>query len=109
MAKLTTHVLDLSTGIPAAGMRVRLCRGTTTIAEVVTNRDGRCDEPLLQGEALQPGFYELRFQVGAYFAAMETDCPFLDEVPIAFSVEAGESYHVPLLCTPWSYSTYRGS
>jgi len=117
MGRLTTHVLDTHGGTPAAGMRVELYRlasaGTTLLADLVTNADGRCGGPLLQGEALLAGRYELRFYVGAYFVARGLplpEPPFLDVVPIRFGVaNAAGHYHVPLLVSPWAYSTYRGS
>ncbi len=117
MGRLTTHVLDTHGGTPAAGMRVELYRldegGHTPLADVTTNVDGRCDGPLLSGEALRPGRYELRFHVGAYFAARGLALPdptFLDVVPVRFGVaDAAGHYHVPLLVSPWAYSTYRGS
>ena len=117
MGRLTTHVLDIASGRPAAGMRVTLSArdsgATRAIATIVTNADGRCDKPLLEGEAFRAGFYELSFDVGAYFAAAGArtpDPPFLDIVPIRFAVaDPSTHYHVPLLVSPWSYSTYRGS
>lgn len=109
MPTLTTHVLDLANGKPAAGMRISLIRDGRTLGEHVTNADGRCDQPLLSGDELRAGSHELRFHVREYFEALGSPCPFLDVVPLAFTVSDGESYHVPLLCTPWSYSTYRGS
>lgn len=117
MAKLTTHVLNLAAGIPAAGMRIELhcvnadCR--TLAASVVTNSDGRSPSALLEGDAFRAGRYSLTFHVAAYFRALGVALaapPFLDEVVIAFGVAAPEhNYHVPLLVSPWSYSTYRGS
>jgi hydroxyisourate hydrolase len=115
--RLTTHVLDTHAGIPAAGMRLALLRveetGPTLLASLVTNADGRCDAPLLQGEALLAGRYELRFHVAAYFAGRGVampDPPFLDVVTISFGVaDPHGHYHVPLLASPWAYSTYRGS
>ena len=117
MGKLSTHVLDTLHGTPANGVGIQLyaVRGAEKqlLAQVLTNADGRCDDPLLQGDGLQPGRYELVFQVGKYFAAKGTvlpDPPFLDQVAINFGVaDAQQNYHVPLLVTPWSYSTYRGS
>jgi 2-oxo-4-hydroxy-4-carboxy-5-ureidoimidazoline decarboxylase len=112
---LSTHVLDTMDGKPAAGVRLKLyeigasARGLIT--QAVTNADGRTDQPLLSGGPLRIGIYELQFFVGPYFARLATaDPPFLDVVPIRFSIAEPEShYHVPLLVTPWSYSTYRGS
>lgn len=117
MGKLSTHVLDLVRGRPAAGMRFRLTRllghGAETLIEQRTNHDGRTDVPLLAGDALAAGDYELAFDVADYFEAQGTvqgDPPFLRVVPIRFTIaDAQANYHVPLLVTPWSYSTYRGS
>jgi len=105
---LTTHVLDVSRGRPAAGVAVELWRDDRLVSSQTTNDDGRCDAPLVDAGALLEGEYELRFAVGAYFG----EAAFLDVVPVRFRVAAGteaERYHVPLLVTPWSYSTYRGS
>ena len=114
--KLTTHVLDTASGKPAAGMRVELHRliegGKTKLGDVATNDDGRVSQPLLAGDAMSPGTYRLLFHVGDYFAGRgSADAKkFLDVVPILFVIEdAGANYHVPLLVSPWSYSTYRGS
>jgi 5-hydroxyisourate hydrolase len=110
--KLTTHVLDTSTGRPAAGVKVSLYRGQSLLREMVTNADGRGDRPLLEGVQFLAGTYRLEFAVGDYFASMgQPDTRrFLDVVPIVFVVDDPmKSYHVPLLVTPWSYSTYRGS
>jgi 5-hydroxyisourate hydrolase len=117
MGRLTTHVLDTHGGTPAAGLLVELFRrdagGLTRLAAVTTNADGRCDGPLLEGAALLAGRYELRFHVGDYFAARGValpEPPFLDVVPVAFGVaDPAGHYHVPLLVSPWSFSTYRGS
>ena len=115
MGKLTTHVLDTAGGIPAAGVDIRLFAldGARDLkAAAVTNDDGRSNEPLLADELFVTGEYELEFDVGAYFRrrGAELDDPaFLDTVVIRFSVREGEDYHVPLLVSPWSYSTYRGS
>jgi hydroxyisourate hydrolase len=106
--KLSTHVLDLQRGHPAAGMKieVRAMRDGALLKTAVTNTDGRTDEPLLAAGALVAGEYELTFHVGEYYG----DRTFLDRVPVRFQVaDPAVSYHVPLLCTPWSYSTYRGS
>ena len=115
--RLTTHVLDTASGRPAAGVRIELFRlapdGREALAEMVTNADGRGDGPFLAGEAFKPGRYELVFHVAGYFRAKGVDLPktaFLDEVPIRFGVDKpGEHYHVPLLISPYGYSTYRGS
>jgi 5-hydroxyisourate hydrolase len=110
MGKLTTHVLDTAQGRPGAGIAIELYRlkgeTGTLVASAKTNRDGRTDAPLLEGEKLRAGTYQLVFHVGAYFKSEG----FLDVVPIRFLIaDAGAHYHVPLLCSPWSYSTYRGS
>ena len=106
-AKLSTHVLDLTRGQPAAGVAVELWRGGERLKKVVTNADGRTDAPLLAAHEMAIGEYELRFHVGAYFA---DGAGFLNVVPIRFTItDATASYHVPLLCSPWAYSTYRGS
>jgi len=115
--RLSTHVLDTRGGHPAAGVAVELFEllagGHFHIATAATNRDGRTDAPLIDGRPLPIARYELRFHVGDYFArsgAPQHDPPFLDVVPVQFSVAEPEGhYHVPLLVTPWSYSTYRGS
>ena len=118
MARLTTHVLDTANGCPAAGMAVRLLRiGVDGVAEplasLVLNDDGRADAPLLDTASFRPGRYRLVFAVAAYFrgrGAVLPEPPFLDEVPVDFGLAAGEQhYHVPLLASPWAYSTYRGS
>jgi 5-hydroxyisourate hydrolase len=113
---LTTHALDLVAGRPAGGMAltVSMMRGTAwhLLVETVTNADGRTDSPLLQGESFGPGTYQIDFDVGSYFKSQAAGAsrPFLDIVPLRFGVEdAGGHYHVPLLVTPWSYATYRGS
>jgi hydroxyisourate hydrolase len=109
---LTTHVLDVAHGQPARGVGIELWRDEVRIARAVTNEDGRTAEPLVAPGALEAGVYELRFAVGAYFASTGTaaDPPFLDVVPVRFGIaDAGAHHHVPLLVTPWSYSTYRGS
>lgn len=112
-AKLSTHVLDLTSGKPAVGMTIQLWRRDSSavlLKTVTTNQDGRTDAPLLGAEEMRTGSYELVFSVKAYFAARGTECVFLDEVPIRFSIaDASAGYHVPLLVTPWAYSTYRGS
>ncbi|MEH6402128.1 MAG: hydroxyisourate hydrolase [Sneathiella sp.] len=117
MGKLTTHILDTATGKPGADIQIDLyCLqddGWELLKSVRTNSDGRCDGPLLEGESLQVGQYELVFQAGDYFDAQGLDLPdtkFLDEVVLRFGVpDASEHYHVPLLMSPYSYSTYRGS
>ena len=114
MARLTTHVLDTARGVPASGLRIELyaLSGARTLMKTVTtNANGRTDEPLLADVA--SGLYELIFHVGAYFRAArltEGQPPFLDQVPVRFAMsEAQGHYHVPLLVSPWSYTTYRGS
>ncbi|WP_075090973.1 hydroxyisourate hydrolase [Haloferula sp. BvORR071] len=109
MGKLTTHVLDSVRGTPAAGLWLELRRKGEILVEVATNTDGRCDAPLLEGGEFIPGAYELRFKVRDYFSKTGVQCPFLDVVPIWFEVENGKNYHVPLLVSPYAYSTYRGS
>ena len=115
MGRLTTHILDTASGQPAAGVAVRLfsLQGQRSLLTTLhSNEDGRTDEPLLEGENMQAGTYELEFDIGDYFAAngtMVSDPPFLNTVVIRFSVNPDENYHVPLLASPWSYSTYRGS
>lgn len=112
---LTTHVLDLVLGQPAVGMTLTLSTIVGAehrqLVEALTNADGRVDKPLLEGSAFVPGVYQIDFQVGAYFKSVSAGTvPFLDVVPLRFGVgDAGVHYHVPLLVTPWSYSTYRGS
>lgn len=114
MGRLTTHVLDTAQGKPGAGISVKLFsleNGRHLVATSVTNDDGRTDQPLLEGETYRPGSYELEFAIGAYFAgqAFACDPPFLDDVVVRFSLANDRHYHVPLLVSPWSYSTYRGS
>jgi len=124
MGALTTHILDTATGKPGGGIAIELYRlGTSRqlLRTATTNSDGRCDPPLLQGTAFESGQYELVFHAGAYFArqagkpyeAQSQDperLPFLDLVVVRFGVaDAGQNYHVPLLISPFSYTTYRGS
>ncbi|MEO8487509.1 MAG: hydroxyisourate hydrolase [Betaproteobacteria bacterium] len=117
MAKLSTHVLDTLHGRPAAGVRIELyacdAEAATLVATARTNADGRTDRPLLEGAAVRRGRYRLVFHVGDYFRAAGValpDPPFVDVVPVEFGIaEDGGSYHVPLVCTPWTYATYRGS
>jgi hydroxyisourate hydrolase len=112
-AKLSTHVLDLTTGRPAVGMVIQLLRTgpePALIKTVTTNADGRTDGPLLDETTMAVGSYELVFHVSEYFSGHGVDCPFLGQVPIRFNLtDATAGYHVPLLVTPWAYSTYRGS
>lgn len=119
--KLTTHVLDTALGKPAAGVMITLYRVTAAghqkIAETVTNADGRTDAPMLNGAAFNEGVYELVFGAGDYLRRTGQaggqaggDVLFLDEIPIRFGVpDADAHYHVPLLISPFAYSTYRGS
>lgn len=119
MGALSTHVLDTTRGRPGHGILVTLYRidgdDRQQLCQMRTNDDGRCDEPLASGDQLQPGTYELLFAVGPYFDAQESrsqaaELRFLDDVVIRFGVaDADQHYHVPLLITPFSYSTYRGS
>lgn len=117
MGKLSTHVLDITQGKPAAQVAIELYRleadGKILLKSVVTNQDGRCDVPLLQGDEMRAGHYELVFATGDYFAGEGVVLPeprFIDRVTIAFGIaHADENYHVPLVVSPWSYSTYRGS
>lgn len=117
--RLTTHVLDTASGRPAAGMEIALWRldgaegERVLLKEVRTNADGRTDQPLLAGEELYAGVYEIVFSVGEYFAsqgAFLSTPPFLSQVPVRFGISDPDAhYHVPLLTSPWAYSTYRGS
>ena len=115
MGILTTHVLDTAQGRPGAGIRVDLYAGgpgRRLVTSARTNDEGRCAAPLLQGEAFHAGRWELVFHVGEYFAdagLMLPDPPFLDQVTVSFGMAADAHYHVPLLVSPWSYTTYRGS
>ncbi|HEX8164514.1 MAG TPA: hydroxyisourate hydrolase [Beijerinckiaceae bacterium] len=116
MGRLSTHVLDTMSGTPAAGVRVELYalgEERRLVASATTNADGRTDAPLLSGDALPGGAYELLFHVGDYFrgkGAVLPSPPFLDTVPVRFGIaDASAHYHVPLLVSPFAYSTYRGS
>ena len=115
MGRLTTHILDTMHGGPAAGVDVRVFAtgdARTLVASATTDDDGRAAQPLLDGAAFVTGTYELEFDVGEYFrrrGAELAEPAFLDTVVIRFAVNADEDYHVPLLVSPWSYSTYRGS
>ena len=118
MAGLTTHVLDIARGGPAPGVRIELFEfggdgARRLVAAMATNADGRTDAPLIAGTDARAGIFELVFHAGDYFRAQGAklaDPPFLDVVPIRFAVaDPGAHYHVPLLVSPWSYSTYRGS
>ena len=115
--KLSTHVLDTANGCPAQGMRIELWAlagdKPRLLKNVTTNADGRTDAPLLSANEMKTGQYELVFHVGDYFVGKSAPAGavrFLDLVPVRFGIADGAaSYHVPLLCSPWSYSTYRGS
>jgi 5-hydroxyisourate hydrolase len=116
MGKLTTHVLDTAHGVPAAGIAFALYRRADNdelVTRGVTDSAGRCDAPLLEGAGMRAGRYRLVFEAGAYFARRGMalpDPPFIDEVVLDFGIaDANAHYHVPLLVSPWSYSTYRGS
>ena len=116
MGRLTTHVLDTAAGLPARGMRVELYDLSDgkrrLLKETTTNADGRCDAPMLEGDSFTSGQYELLFHAGNYFASRVSlpDPSFLNEIPIRFAIaDSSAHYHVPLLVSPWSYSTYRGS
>ncbi len=115
LGRLTTHILDTANGCPARNVDIRLFAVDAErrlVAAAMSNADGRTEKPLVEGDAMATGTYELEFDIGAYFAARGMDAgepPFLDTVVLRFSVAAGEHYHVPLLASPWSYSTYRGS
>ena len=117
MGFLTTHVLDTAHGLPAAGMTVELFsvdgEKRTLVKTATTNSAGRCADPLLEGEDFRVGAWELVFHVSDYFATLGVELPeppFLDRVTLRFGIAAAaEHYHVPLLVSPWSYSTYRGS
>jgi len=115
MGRLTTHILDTTHGGPAAGVAIRLFslgEQRELRAAAKTNADGRTEQALLEGETMITGSYELEFDIGDYFKgrnAVVDDPAFLDTVVIRFSVKGDERYHVPLLCSPWAYSTYRGS
>ena len=118
MGALTTHVLDTMNGCPAAGMALTLWRlddagQAQALRTLVLNQDGRADGPLLQDQAFQIGRYRLCFEVAAYFrgrGVVLPEPPFLDRVPLDFGIaDLASHYHVPLLVSPWAYSTYRGS
>ena len=116
MGKLSTHVLDITVGKPGVGVKVALYavgpEGKVLLKSDVTNADGRC-APLLEGETMKAGKYELVFGAGDYFAQQGVDLPsprFIDEVTLSFGIASVEqNYHVPLVVSPWAYSTYRGS
>jgi 5-hydroxyisourate hydrolase len=117
MGRLSTHVLDVARGKPAQGVTVELYRleasgSRIAVATTSTNRDGRTDQPLMAGATFEPGAYELVFHIGAYFRSIDplTAGDFLDIVPLRVKLADPDGhYHVPLVCSPYSYSTYRGS
>ena len=114
MGKLTTHILDTSVGTPAQGVEIKLYKRNDSSLKLInsakTNEDGRCNEPLLSGDLFEEGCYEIEFNIGHYYATKDIDCPFLKDVVIRFYISnSDENYHVPLLISPFSYSTYRGS
>lgn len=115
MGRLTTHILDTTRGVAAAGVDIRVFnvgKRRERVAFTTTNADGRTEKPLLEGPTMVAATYELEFDIGAYFRrhdAVVDEPAFLETVVIRITVEADEHYHVPLLCSPWSYSTYRGS
>ena len=115
MGRLTTHILDTAQGCPAANVSIRVFHvdgERRLVGSATSNADGRTDRPLVEGDAMRGGCYELEFDIGAYFSAqgLRTGKPaFLDTVVVRFSVSDDDHYHVPLLASPWSYSTYRGS
>lgn len=115
MGRLTTHILDTASGRPAAGLVVELWRPDDTgcLKTATSNAEGRLDGPILEGEAFTAGTYELRFRAGDYLRSLGIDLPepaFLDVIPIRFGIaDASQHYHIPLLLSPYGYSTYRGS
>ena len=115
MGRLTTHVLDTARGMPAAGLRIELYAldgSRRRVADRLTNSDGRVDAPLMEGAAFEPGTYELLFHAGPYLEASQAALPgrkFLDVIPVRFGIADDSHYHVPLLLSPYGYSTYRGS
>ena len=113
MGRLTTHILDTSAGKPAANITLRLYRGAALLLTAKTNADGRCDKPLLEGAGFKKGKYRLEFDAGKYFKKQGVKLPktpFLDTICIEFGIDdTGAHYHVPLLVSPYGYSTYRGS
>ena len=115
MGKLTTHVLDTANGKPGSGISVKVYRvedDRRLVASTTTNDNGRTEEALLEGETFRLGTYEMEFCVGNYFSGVSSQAhapPFLDAVVVRVTLSEDEHYHVPLLVSPWSYSTYRGS
>lgn len=112
MGRITTHVLDTASGRPATGLKIVLRHAGKVLTEATTNADGRLDAPILSPEQFQTGVYELTFHAGDYLRAQGLELPdpaFLDEIPIRFGLAKDDHYHVPLLLSPYGYSTYRGS
>lgn len=114
MGKLSTHILDTTVGKPASNIEIKLFKKIDEKFELIkvvkANSDGRCDEPLLQNDEFQKGCYQLEFDVYTYFNTKDIESTFLQDVVIRFYIdELEQNYHVPLLITPYSYSTYRGS
>ena len=114
MGKLTTHILDTSLGVPAQNVEINMYQrkneSTNLLKSTQTNEDGRCNEPLLAEDALEEGCYEIEFLVDQYYLERDIECPFLKDVVIRFYVSnSNENFHVPLLISPYGYSTYRGS
>jgi 5-hydroxyisourate hydrolase len=114
MGKLTTHILDTSSGTPAQEVEIKLYKKNDSSIELIesaqTNGDGRCNQPLLSGDAFAEGCYEIEFLVDEYYSKKGIDCPFLKDVVIRFYISnSDENYHVPLLISPYGYTTYRGS
>jgi 5-hydroxyisourate hydrolase len=113
MGKLTTHVLDIAKGKPARGVAIDVLKDGKHLRRMTTNADGRIDGPILEGDAFAAGQYELHFHAGDYLRATSTEQPeplFLDIIPIRFGIaDASQHFHVPLLLSPFGYSTYRGS
>ena len=117
MSGLTTHILDTTNGIPAVGVKIELFKYIggvrTKMREAISNKDGRTDAPMLSEEQSMPNIYELLFYMGDYFrgkGAELPDQPFFDIVPVRFAIhDHTQNYHVPLLASPWGYTTYRGS
>jgi 5-hydroxyisourate hydrolase len=108
MSRLSTHVLDILHGTPALGVKIELFRDNTLVTTARTNQDGRTDAPLMLNETFKAGQYTLKFHMGDYFKSKGIASPFLDIVPICVILQDA-AYHVPLVCSPFAYSTYRGS
>ncbi len=112
MSKLSTHILDTASGKPAAGVKIELFHDQKLVVSAITNSDGRTDAPLLSSQTIRQGTYRIEFHIGDYFVSLgHADAKrFLDVIPIVFIIDdLACGYHVPLLVSPWSYSTYRGS